>query len=194
VQSRLRELGFWLSGIDGTFGTTTKQAVMAYQKYVGLPRTAVVDQATADSLSCARFRAFSSISQNWTLVEVDKGRQLMFLVNAGTTVSVLNTSTGNGKPYREKHQKKKGQWITGVAITPNGWHKIYYQWSNGWKPGDLGRIYRPKYVYGGVAIHGMTSVPAYPASHGCIRVSLPAMDMIWKTNWIVRGTSVWVHE
>ena len=31
-------------------------------------------------------------------------------------------------------------------------------------------MYRPNYFYGGYAVHGMTSVPAYPASHGCVRM------------------------
>ena len=29
------------------------------------------------------------------------------------------------------------------------------------------------YFIGGYAIHGYTSVPTYPASHGCIRVPIP---------------------
>ncbi len=194
VQKRLQELGFWLSAFDGMYGTTTSQAVMAFQKYIGLARTGKVDQKTADGLSCARFRGFSNVSQIWTLIEVDKGRQLLFVVKNGVTVSVLNTSTGSGKPYRAKNLKKPGTYLSGVAITPNGWHKVYWEWTDGWKPGELGRIYRPKYIFGGIAMHGMTSVPGYPASHGCIRLSLPAMDMIWKLGWVKKGTSVWVHE
>jgi N-acetylmuramoyl-L-alanine amidase len=31
-------------------------------------------------------------------------------------------------------------------------------------------MYRPNYFYGGYAVPGMTSVPAYPASHGCVRM------------------------
>jgi len=30
----------------------------------------------------------------------------------------------------------------------------------------------PNYIYGGVAIHGNPSVPAFPASHGCIRIPM----------------------
>jgi lipoprotein-anchoring transpeptidase ErfK/SrfK len=194
LQRRLLELGFWLSSSDGVYGTTTKQAVMAYQKYVGLPPTSAVDQATADSLSCARFRAYSSVSQNWTLIEVDKSQQLLFIVQNGVTRSVLNTSTGSGRAYRERSKTNPKVWKTGVSITPSGWHKIYWQWPNGWKPGELGRIYRPKYIYGGVAIHGSSSIPAYPASHGCIRLSTAAMDMVWSLGWVQKGTSVWVHE
>ena len=60
----------------------------------------------------------------------------------------------------------------------------------GWWEGDLGKIYRPKYVSGGIAIHGSNSVPNHPASHGCIRVSVPAMDMIWDTGLIPKDFPV----
>ena len=43
-------------------------------------------------------------------------------------------------------------------------------------------------------MHGMTSVPGYPASHGCVRLSLPAMDFLWDTGLIPVGTPVWVHS
>jgi lipoprotein-anchoring transpeptidase ErfK/SrfK len=33
-------------------------------------------------------------------------------------------------------------------------------------------IYYPNYFLAGVAIHGIASVPATPASHGCIRIPL----------------------
>ncbi|MGC1210903.1 MAG: L,D-transpeptidase [Micromonospora sp.] len=47
-----------------------------------------------------------------------------------------------------------------------------------------GEVSRPKYFEEqGIAIHGYTSVPPYPASHGCVRVTLPAMDWLWhRTN------------
>ena len=53
---RLLELGFWLSGADGGYGLTTKQAVMAFQKYMALDASGKVDQATADALSAMAAR------------------------------------------------------------------------------------------------------------------------------------------
>ncbi|HSP29303.1 MAG TPA: peptidoglycan-binding domain-containing protein, partial [Ilumatobacteraceae bacterium] len=35
VQQRLFDLGFWLSAVDGGYGLTTTQAVMAFEKYMG---------------------------------------------------------------------------------------------------------------------------------------------------------------
>ena len=34
------------------------------------------------------------------------------------------------------------------------------------------------------AVHGMTSVPFYPASHGCVRMTVPAMVRIWSSMWV----------
>ena len=42
-------------------------------------------------------------------------------------------------------------------------------------------------------MHGLSSVPNYPASHGCVRVSLAAMDWIWANDIMPRSTVVWVH-
>src|SRR6266540_2326421 len=50
---------------------------------------------------------------------------------------------------------------------------------NGWRTSKLGRLYRPAYFYGGYAVHGSWSVPAYPASHGCVRVTIAAMDRLY---------------
>jgi hypothetical protein len=58
---------------------------------------------------------------------------------------------------------------------------------------SLGLLYRPKYFHEGVAIHGYTSVPAHPASHGCVRVTYPAMDHIWSAGLMPVGTPAWVY-
>jgi hypothetical protein len=84
--------------------------------------------------------------------------------------------------------------IRSMGYTPNGLFKTNRERPEGWWEGDLGKIYRPKYFRGGIAIHGMTSVPNHPASHGCVRLSLPAMDFIWDNNLVPLRTPVWVHE
>jgi lipoprotein-anchoring transpeptidase ErfK/SrfK len=50
---------------------------------------------------------------------------------------------------------------------------------DGWRQSDLGLMWRPKYFYRGYAIHGYSSVPTYPASHGCVRVPIPGMNRLW---------------
>ncbi len=129
-----------------------------------------------------------------TLVEVDKTKQLLFFVIDGKTAWILNTSTGNGEEYTEEDKNTPGEVITGVSLTPSGLHKVNRERPEGWWEGDLGEIYRPKYFRGGVAVHGSNSIPNYPASHGCVRVSVPAMDFIWDSGIMPMGTPVWVHE
>lgn len=192
LQERLLELGFWLESASGRYGLTTKQAVMAFQKYNGLKRTGKVDAETAKLMSEATERVHAK-STSGSLVEVDKDRQVLFVVRNGVTLFVLNTSTGNGQYFLETNQKTDGKYEAGRAITPSGKYKIHTQRAQGWWSGDLGKIYRPKYFNGGRAIHGMTNVPSYPASHGCVRVSLPAMDMLWTLDWLKWGLRVWVY-
>jgi peptidoglycan hydrolase-like protein with peptidoglycan-binding domain len=192
IQQRLVDMGFWNSGADGDYGLTTSQAVMAFQKYVGLEASGYVNQQTADALTNARFRAHG-LADAGTLVEIDKDKQLLFVVHNGRTVWIYNTSTGDGQPYTEADQNTPGETQTGVSVTRNGLHEVYRERPVGWWEGDLGKIYRPKYFSGGQAVHGSNNVPNYPASHGCVRVSIPAMDFIWETNVMPMHIPVWVH-
>ncbi len=193
IQLRLIQLGFWLSAADGQYGLTTRQAVMAFEKYMGLEADGKVDQATADALTAITERPRARANSG-TLVEVDKGKQVLFFVIDGRTEWILNTSTGNGKEYTEEDKNTPGEMISGVSLTPSGLHKVNRERPDGWWEGDLGEIYRPKYFVGGVAVHGSNSIPAYPASHGCVRVSVPAMDWIWDSGIMPMNTPVWVHD
>ena len=192
IQQRLLDLGFWNGGADGKYGLTTKQAVMAFQKYIGLEATGKVDEQTAAFMQNFNERAHGT-ADTGDLVEVDKDKQLLFIVRAGKTLWTLNTSTGNGQPYTEEDKNSPGEFQTGVSITPNGLWKVNRERAEGWWEGDLGQIYRPKYFRGGVAVHGSNSIPEYPASHGCVRVSVPAMDFIWAQDLMPMRTVVWVH-
>ena len=153
---------------------------MAFQKYLGLPASGEVDGETAAWLSGMTEQARATADAG-TLVEIDKQRQLLFFVVDGYTQWIFNTSTGNGQEYEEADQNTPGESIKGVSITPDGLHKVNRERVEGWWEGDLGEIYRPKYFVGGVAVHGSNSVPNYPASHGCVRVTVQAMDFIWES-------------
>jgi len=192
VQQRLLDLGFWNSGADGSYGFSTTQAVMAFQKYSGLSPSGNVDSATASALTFATQKAHGQ-SDTGTLVEVDKAKQLLFIVQNGKTVWAFNTSTGSGIAYSAPNKNDPTKIETGDAQTPDGLFSTNREHPEGWWDGDLGQIYRPKYFNGGIAIHGMTVVPNHPASHGCVRVSTMAMDFIWATNLVPLHTVVWVH-
>lgn len=190
LQQRLTELGYWMPTPDGSYGSLTSQAVMAFQKYSGLPRSGVADQRTVDALLTADPPRAASSSGD--LVEIDKGKQLLFVVRGGHTVKAINVSTGSGIPFTE--HTPDGRTVTGDAQTPPGRFKVTRGLPDGWRQSDLGLLWRPKYFNGGIAVHGSLSIPGYPASHGCVRVSTAAMDWIWATDTMPNGSAVWVHE
>jgi len=194
VQNRLMELGFWVQSADGDFGLTTRQAVMAFEKYMGFDNPdGNVDEQTAAALTNMDLRPVARANSG-TLVEIDKAKQVMFFVVDGKTEWILNVSTGDGQPYEEPDQNTPGEIQRGVSITPSGLHAVNRERPEGWWEGDLGEIYRPKYFVGGVAVHGSNNIPNYPASHGCVRVSVPAMDWVWDSGILPLDTPVWVHD
>ena len=48
-------------------------------------------------------------------------------------------------------------------------------------------------TYDGMAVHGYHSVPPYPASHGCARVTFDAVDLIRSDDLMAMGSTVLVH-
>jgi hypothetical protein len=153
IQQRLVDTGYWIAAVDGNFSTLTVQAVMAFQKVHGLPITGAVDPATKAAIESSERPAPRSTSG--TLIEVDKTRQVLFFVADGQTQWVFNTSTGTEKPYTHDGR-------TYLADTPPGRWKIFRQ-IDGERESELGILWRPKYFHGdGIAIHGSSSVPAYP--------------------------------
>jgi lipoprotein-anchoring transpeptidase ErfK/SrfK len=96
-------------------------------------------------------------------VEVDLDRQVLLLTDdEGAVRKVIPVSTGSNKQYNEKGMR-------GLAYTPRGRFKIYAKIA-GWRKSPLGMLYYPNYFSDGLAIHGNSSVPDTPESHGCIRV------------------------
>jgi peptidoglycan hydrolase-like protein with peptidoglycan-binding domain len=192
MQARLMEIGFWVPGPTGKYDAVTAQAVMAYQKDNLMERTGVADQATVALMSIAQIRVMSKATSG-DLIEVNKGKQLLYVVRDGRVLWAVNTSTGNGQRYVETN-KNTGKPVSGVSITEDGLHDVYRQHENGWRNGDLGQIYRPKYFKGGAAVHGAPRIPGYPASHGCVRVTTTFMDAVWANNLMPMGSKVWVHD
>jgi hypothetical protein len=192
LQQRLLALGFWVRSTDGVYGLTTIQAVMAFQKWKGLPATTVVDAATATALNNHLCRPVGGTTSG-TLFEVDKSKQVAYVIQNGQVRYVFNVSTGDGKRYDEPNQKYGGR-VIGVATTPNGWFRTYREHDLVRYEGDLGSLYRPKFIVGGVAVHGAPRVPNYPASHGCVRVANPVMDLIWGQNLLPLRSTVWIHD
>lgn len=172
LQRRLRDLHYWVGTIDGEFGGLTQQALLAFQKYEGLGRDGIYGPKTRRALAGATRPTAKKRSGSGTWVEIDKRKQTLMLVRAGKVKWVFNTSTGTEKPYTYKGRRY-------VADTPKGSYRVFRQ-VKGWRNGELGRLYNPKYFHpDGIAIHGYASVPPYPASHGCARISIAASRYLW---------------
>ena len=119
-------------------------------------------------------------------VEIDLRRDLIMFVTGDRLRYVVNTSTGGGFTYVSNG-------VTSIAATPTGRFRVYKE-VNGLRISPLGELWRPKFFHGGYAIHGSASVPPYPASHGCVRVSNEAMNWIWSHGLLPMGMTVWIYR
>lgn len=183
LQQRLSELGYWLGKPDGHFGGLTQQAVFALQKAAGITRDGIVGPQTKAALAAG---ARPGARVGGTGVEIDLSRQLLLIVRDGAVVRILNTSTGNGERYVSGGTEK-------VARTPTGSFRVY-RMVDALEEAELGELYRPAYYDRGFAVHGSRSIPPWPASHGCARVSNSAMDSIWAGGLMAVGTPVNVYR
>jgi cell wall hydrolase len=170
-QQRLLDLGYWLPSVNGTIDRDTAHAITAIQKVAGLRRNGTLDSPTKRAIDKGvRPKAQSEIRQR--IVEVDLAHQVILLVKDGKVLWILDASTG--KPS---------------TPTKHGFNKIYRQYDG---PRASG-MYRPKYFWRTAAIHGYATVPNYPASHGCVRVTNHTMDWLWKKDALPIGMTIWVY-
>ncbi|MPY94855.1 MAG: L,D-transpeptidase family protein [Acidimicrobiia bacterium] len=171
LQQRLAQLGYRPGSPDGRYGPGTESAVLAFQKHEGLSRDS---EAGAEVLS--RIQAPSGAGPRSSApgprIEVDLDRQIAFVIAGSGTVTTVNVSTGSGKQYTDSDGN------TAVAYTPVGDFTVYEK-DDGPVVAPLGTLYKPLYFKEGWAMHGLSSVPAYPASHGCVRVSDDDQDFIF---------------
>ncbi|RPF22898.1 L,D-transpeptidase family protein [Myceligenerans xiligouense] len=185
VQQRLRDLGYHITAVDGAYGGETQQALWALQKAGGLYRDGVVGPQTQSALD--RGVVPGPQSSSGKVLEIDIARQLVLAVEDGRVVRTINAASGNGERFEAKGR-------TYTASTPRGDFRVYNQ-IDGMHSStlELGDMWRPKYFNGAIAVHGSGSVPPFPASHGCVRVSNAAMNWIWDTWDAPPGTRVLVY-
>lgn len=185
LQRNLEDAGYWVGPRDGVYGTLTEQAVLALQGVEGLSRDGVFGPNTRRALRDAA--PPEPRRDRGDHVEIDEARGVILIVRNGETKWIFHTSTGT----EESYQHPDGN--TYLADTPNG--RWTFSWEvDGWRDGRLGRMWRPKYFHeDGIAIHGYPTVPAHPASHGCARVTIEAMDYIWENDLAPQGSTVIVY-
>ncbi|MBK5306097.1 MAG: murein L,D-transpeptidase [Frankiaceae bacterium] len=183
VQTQLASLHYYVAAIDGERGPAFHSAVMAFQKVQGIGADGIVGKGTLAALKAPRSPSLKASSPA-ERVEVDLTKQVLYVVKGGAITRILPVSSGNG----ERYEQKSGRMAR--ALTPVGWYTIQRR-IVGMREADLGTLYDPQYFYRGWAIHGSNSVPAYPASHGCIRVTRTDAKYLLKTTSV--GMSVYVY-
>ena len=165
LESRLRELRYALPRADSLYGLDTYQAVLAFQKVNRLPWTGRVDARVWKQL-----RAASPPRPHYggDHIEVSKGSQYLLVVRDGRTELVVHVSTG------ATGNTPLGRWQVYRKVT--GWDWV---------------LWYPMYFLRGFAIHGYPSVPAYPASHGCVRVPMWVAPQLYsRIGW---GQTIYVY-
>jgi peptidoglycan hydrolase-like protein with peptidoglycan-binding domain len=185
LQQRLTALGYRPGPVNGTYTADTESAVLAFQKHEGLERDGVAGPVVQAAVSTAH-GAGPHAGLPTPRVEVDIARQIAFVVFAGHPVITLNVSTGSDMHYQDPTTKADD-----VAYTPVGTFAVQ-RMVNGDVKAPLGVLHRPMYFYGGWALHGAASVPGWPASHGCVRVSYSDAD--WLYPQVTVGLPVIVYD
>jgi lipoprotein-anchoring transpeptidase ErfK/SrfK len=183
AQERLIDLGYWIGEAEGKWGEASRAGLIAFQKVENRPRTGKLTAAELQALNAASRP--SPLERGSAHIEVDLKRQVLFVVDAGGAISkILPVSTGDGKMFTVDD-------YTQPAVTPTGRFHVYHKLP-GWRKSPLGLLYYPNYIVGGIAIHGNPSVPAQPASHGCVRIPMFAAEEFSEMTPI--GTEVIVHD
>jgi len=153
AQQILHDLGYQARQVNGNLDDETKHALVAFQKVRGLPRTGVIDDATAAALRSSSPKTITpQHATAGTHLEVDIAHQVGYTVVDGAVSRIYDVSTGDN---------------TGDRITPLGDFHVYYQ-INFWQYAPLGKLYRPSYITTtGIAVHG------------CVRMTDQTIDDIY---------------
>jgi N-acetylmuramoyl-L-alanine amidase len=165
LEERLRYLHYAVE-VDGVYGDDVVEAVYAFQKVEGLPRTGAVTPGLWASLLDAQVPRARYPGNH---IEVDKTRQVLFVVRGGKVALIVAASTG------------------ATGNTPLGlWHVYRKVTGFDWV------LYYPNYFLRGFAVHGYPDVPPYPASHGCVRIPMWVATRVYSE--IALGTPIYVYS
>jgi hypothetical protein len=170
LQRTLAELTYLpSSAVNGTFDVRTWHAVVAFQAWSGLVRDGIVGPRTRAALATARVpRPWSSASG----FEVHIAQQVLLLVSGGRVMRAIHVSTGMpGWPTPVGH-------FTILYRDPMSWSVRFQVW-----------MPLAQYFSDGYALHEFPDVPAYAASHGCVRVPAAEAQTVWQFGRV--GMRVW---
>ena len=170
AQLRLIELGYLPAGAaSGLLDERTRHATLAFQSWEGLARDGIPGPVTRGRLAEARRPAAAAGAGR--RIEVSLRRQVALLVEGWRVVRIVHVSTG-----------------ASASPTPRGSYRIFRKELRSWSIPFRQWLPYASYFTGGIAFHEYPHVPAYPASHGCVRV--PAHDAPLVYRFARMGTRV----
>jgi len=183
LDKRLRSQSYPTGTSDDVFDYALLQSVYAFEKVHGMPRDGVVPPAELRRILLSKRPRVPKRGPR-RFVEIDISRQVLFEVKGRKVIKTLPVSSGNNEPY-------VSEGVSYVAHTPRGAFRIERKIA-GWRTSHLGQLFYPSYFIGGFAIHGSSSVPVYPASHGCVRLPMYVSKGFFYRNPVPRA--VFVHD
>jgi len=169
LQQRLAAVGY-ATPQNGVYDAATGRAVLAFRKVNGMPRITTLTPFVVDRLMRGVGGFKIRYPQHGRHVEANLGWQVLALIDRGRVVRAYTTSSG--KPS---------------TPTVLGNFRFYMR-----EPGtnSHGMVYSTYFIRG-YAIHGYADVPAYNASHGCLRVPIPDAYAIY--SWVHLGDQIDVY-
>ena len=118
-------------------------------------------------------------------IELDIGHQILYLIERDQVAAIIPVSSGAGRGTRGCTRLGCGASVTPRTDRLDGGGKFYYQHNyRGWSPRPAewsiykAIFWRGNYGEWNYGLHGYRSVPHYPASHGCTRLTVWDMDFL----------------
>jgi hypothetical protein len=182
--------------VDGIWGARTAQGICTFRQMAGLPvsRAAIT---TADLVKLRQYdAAYSSLSSipaaarngRSTYLLAQKTCQTMLYASGGRYVRVFRISTGQAKWETPAGNFSLGPTYPGWSCStlyPEACYERHVGMNALTDVHDVlystyGNMYNKRSFYGSFMLHGSPFVPTYPASHGCIRVSVSESDWLYR--------------
>jgi peptidoglycan hydrolase-like protein with peptidoglycan-binding domain len=155
---------------NGVYDDGTARAVMAWRKVTGAARNYAATEDVLRGVLDGRGRFRVRYPRDGRHIEADLSRQVLALIDGRDVKRIYHTSSG-----------------APATPTVQGKFRVYRK-----SPGtNASGMVHSSYFIRGYAIHGYASVPAYPASHGCLRVPIPNAWSIY--TWVRMGSVVRVY-
>jgi L,D-transpeptidase catalytic domain/Sporulation and spore germination/Putative peptidoglycan binding domain len=170
TEQLLADLGFMApTGVGGRLDDETATAVLAFEKWAGLPRDGIVDADVTAALRRTT-RPQPVLRRPGRRVELLLRRQVALQVVDNRVERVFHVSSGSG------------------GATPTGSFRVYRKERLSWSIPFSTWMPWASYFVGGIALHEYWPVPAYPASHGCVRMTARDAPLLYA--FATRGTPV----